>query len=314
MLAVWRFYELEDECRPAAKCKVCKLMVSRGGSIRASYNTTNLIRHLKKHEAEYKEYSAATKSKAGLKQQMLLASLRKDKFPRGGEKARMITQRLTEFIALDDQPISVVENTGFRRLLEFLEPRYELPSRHFITSTAIPELYNKVRTHVRDLLSDGAAVSFTTDLWTSDVCPMSLLSLTAHWINATFEMKQAVLHANEFRSAHTADNVRQAISDMLQEWGLEKQRVHVILRDNARNMKKAMDDMGVPSLGRVAHTLQLIVHEGVLSQRSVSNTLANARKIVGHFKHSAQSYTRLQDIQIELKMPKKCLQQDVQVR
>ncbi|KAJ8271074.1 hypothetical protein GJAV_G00122450 [Gymnothorax javanicus] len=162
MSAVWRFYELEDECRPAAKCKVCKLMVSRGGSNRASCNTTNLIRHLQKHEAEYKEYSAATESKAGLKQQTLLASLRKDKFPRGGEKARMITQRLTDLIALDDQPISVVENTGFRRLLEFLEPRYELPSRHFITSTAIPQLYNKVRTHVRDLLSDGAAVSFTT--------------------------------------------------------------------------------------------------------------------------------------------------------
>ncbi len=76
-------------------------MVSRGGSNGASYNTTNLIRHLKKHKAEYKEYSAATESKAGLKQQTLLASLRKDKFPRGGEKARMITQRLTEFIALD---------------------------------------------------------------------------------------------------------------------------------------------------------------------------------------------------------------------
>lgn len=52
-------------------------MVSRGG--RASCNTTNLTQHLKKHEAEYKEYSAATKSKAGLQQQTLLASLRKDK-------------------------------------------------------------------------------------------------------------------------------------------------------------------------------------------------------------------------------------------
>lgn len=33
MSAVWRFYTLEDECRPAAKCKVRKLTVSRGYSV-----------------------------------------------------------------------------------------------------------------------------------------------------------------------------------------------------------------------------------------------------------------------------------------
>lgn len=77
--AVWQFYELEDECRPAGKCKGCKLMVSRGSRNRSYCSTTHSIRHLKKHEAEYKEYWAATKLKAGLKQQTLLTSLRKDK-------------------------------------------------------------------------------------------------------------------------------------------------------------------------------------------------------------------------------------------
>lgn len=71
---------------------------------------------------------------------------------------------------------------------------------------------------------------------------------------------------------------------MLNNWGIDKQRVHIILRDNAANMKKAMRDMGVPSVGCVAHSCQLCVHEGLLSQRSVTETLARARKIVGHFK------------------------------
>ena len=51
---------------------------------------------------------------------------------------------------------------------------------------------------------------------------------------------------------------------MLTWWEIEKQRVHVILRDNAPNMRKAMDDIEVPSVGCVAHTLQLAVHEGLL--------------------------------------------------
>ncbi len=64
----------------------------------------------------------------------------------------------------------------------------------------------------------------------------------------------------------------------------------------------------------VAQTLQLVVHEGLLSQRSVTDTLANTRKIIGHFKHSPLAYSRLEDIQIDLKMEVKRLQQDVQVR
>ena len=143
---------------------------------------------------------------------------------------------------------------------------------------------------------------------------MSLLSFTAQWVDSTFNLQRATLHAQHFRGSHTAERVKQAIEGMLNSWGIEKQHVHVILRDNARNMKKAMDDMGVPSMGCVAHTLQFIVHEGLLSQRSITYTLANARKIIGHFKHSPLAYSRLEDIQVDLKMSVKRLQQDVQVR
>ncbi|KAJ4932001.1 hypothetical protein JOQ06_017663 [Pogonophryne albipinna] len=99
---------------------------------------------------------------------------------------------------------------------------------------------------------------------------------------------------------------------MLNSLGIDKPRVHVILRDNARNMVKAMDDLEVTSVGCVAHTLQLAVHEGLLSQRSVIDALATTRKIVGHFKHSPLAYSRLEDIQKDLKMDVKRLQQDVQ--
>ena len=53
--------------------------------------------------------------------------------------------------------------------------------------------------------------------------------------------------------------------------------VHVVLHDNAKNMIKAMNDAGLPSLPCVAHTLQLAVDEGLLAQRSVADAVA-----VGH--------------------------------
>ena len=48
MSAVWRYFRLEGESSATATCDVCKLVISRGGEERAAFNTTNLIRHLKK--------------------------------------------------------------------------------------------------------------------------------------------------------------------------------------------------------------------------------------------------------------------------
>ncbi|XP_070399081.1 zinc finger BED domain-containing protein 4-like isoform X1 [Nothobranchius furzeri] len=101
---------------------------------------------------------------------------------------------------------------------------------------------------------------------------------------------------------------------MLQTWGIPKTSVHVVLCDNAKNMIKAMNDAGLPSLPCFAHTLQLAVHEGLLAQRSIADAIAVGRKIVGHFKHSVLAYSRLEDIQGQLNQPIKRLQQDVQTR
>lgn len=79
-------------------------------------------------------------------------------------------------------------------------------------------------------------------------------------------------------------------------------------------MRKAMDNMEVRSVGCVAHTMQLVVNEGLLLQRPVADAVASRRQIVGHFKHSPLAYSRLQDIQLEMNMQPKRLQQDVKTR
>ena len=66
---------------------------------------------------------------------------------------------------------------------------------------------------------------------------------------------------------------------MLNLCEIDKQRDHVILFDNIRNMKKAVDDMEEPSVGCVSHTLQLAVHKGLLSQCSITHSPAHTRKM-----------------------------------
>ena len=67
-------------------------------------------------------------------------------------------------------------------------------------------------------------------------------------------------------------------------------------------------------LGCFAHSLQLVVEDGVFSQRAVTDVLATCRTIVGHFKHSSVAYSCLCSIQERLEVPQRRLQQDVCTR
>ena len=101
---------------------------------------------------------------------------------------------------------------------------------------------------------------------------------TLHWFH--FQVTTC-RYALWFHRLYKAEHVKQAIKEMLNTCETDKQCVHIILRDNVRNMKKAMDDMEVPSVGCVSHTLQLAVQKGPLAQSSVTDSPGNERKVVG---------------------------------
>ena len=217
-------------------------------------------------------------------------------------------------IALDCQPFSVVDDAGFIRLLKALEPRYVLPSRKYITETVIPKLYDEVKSAVSKHVTGISHISFTTDIWSTDLSSCSLLSLTAHWLTHQFERKSAILHAQPFDGSHTGEAICQTILKMLQSWDLSKDKVHLVIRDNAANMIKGITDAGLQNLGCFAHTLQLVINDGVLSQRIVIDMLATSRKIVGHFRRSTLAYSRLRNIQENLGLPIHRLIQDEPTR
>jgi hypothetical protein len=58
------------------------------------------------------------------------------------------------------------------------------------------------------------SISFTTDIWTSDVSPMSMRSLTAQWVDEDFVLRKAILHAQECAGSHTAAAISMALDNM----------------------------------------------------------------------------------------------------
>ena len=108
-------------------CRICEQSVSRGGCNTKTYNTTNLVHHLKaKHSEQYVEFEKALergeedkgKGKAVPRQLSLLeASERVRTWDINNPRAQRIHRRVTEMIALDSQPFSMVNDPGFTRLV-----------------------------------------------------------------------------------------------------------------------------------------------------------------------------------------------------
>ena len=99
-------------------------------------------------------------------------------------RAKAIHVRIAEMIALDCQPYSVVDDIGFRALIHALEPRYNIPSRRYFSETMIPSIVDRMACVIRDKLKVVKYVSFTTDVWSSNV---SSVSLIAHWVSDDFQ-------------------------------------------------------------------------------------------------------------------------------
>ena len=150
----------------------------------------------------------------------------------------------------------------------------------------IPEIHKKVKHRITELLQSAKYISLTTDIWTSTNCHYSFLSLTAHFIVcASMEKKDVMVTSWLFDESHTGANISAAILSCIQAWEIEE-KVVCIVHDNAANMVSGLNIANVASLPCLAHSLQLIIKDGVLLQPAVVQLLSCARSLVGHYQCS----------------------------
>lgn len=64
----------------------------------------------------------------------------------------------------------------------------------------------------------------------------SLISLTV--IDESFARRLAVLHVQKIKGSHSGAAIYQMIEKMIDGWKISKERVYLILTDNASDMKQ----------------------------------------------------------------------------
>ena len=120
-------------------------------------------------------------------------------------------------------PTSVVQSDGFKKLLEKLDPHYQMPSREILSDKVIPAMYNNVKdTKVLPGLNDAKFVALTSDCWTSKV-KSSYISITVHFLKtkSDWRLEHFDLESKKLPGSHTAEYLVVAIKECMSDWNIE---------------------------------------------------------------------------------------------
>jgi L,D-peptidoglycan transpeptidase YkuD (ErfK/YbiS/YcfS/YnhG family) len=205
--------------------------------------------HLKVHHPKiYKEIasnpvsSKLNQSNSVSKQTNLPATFMKmQPYDRNSKIHTDISRVITTFIAEDGLPVSTVEKSGFKKMIQFFDKRYQLPSRNHFSRIALPKLYNETREKVLNELESVSYYSATADGWSSNFVYEPYLSLTVQYVSDDWKMNSIMLETYPITEDHTGENLAAAMDEALERLGLSKSRLAAITTDSVPNMKCACE-------------------------------------------------------------------------
>ncbi|XP_074030331.1 E3 SUMO-protein ligase ZBED1-like [Leptinotarsa decemlineata] len=316
---LWSFFTEDKDDK--VKCDLCKSLYSvKGGS------TTNLKKHLiKKHRPTYESIFLCSASNATVLEAPIpstststvsnpvINSNEKNskqtdlndfiKRPVSVVREKKINDLIFKMIVKDIQPFSMVEDAGFKDLINFLQPGYKIPTRYILSNTLLDAHYSDVQKKLKAELESAKYISITTDGWTSRATT-SYQAVTAHYL-INWEMKSALLGCFECHERHTAEYIKKELHNLFCHWDIQN-KIFVCVTDNAANMKAAIRLTNYEHLPCIAHTLNLVVRAG-LQESDLEALIKKIKAIVEYFHRSPIANNKLIAMQDQLRPGQKPL-------
>ena len=234
------------------------------------------------------------------------------------DRANHLNKLISKMIVEDLRPVSIVDGNGFRELMGFCEPGYNLPHRTFFTSQ-LEQMFVSLKSNVKKQMASSDAVSLTADVWTSSVNE-SYLSVTAHFIDEKLKLQRRVLACMPVDERHTGDNISSWLQQTVQAYDLPMHKIVALVHDNGSNIvaaAKKLENANKPQWASVrcaAHTLQLVIHAAPQCNTTITESLTAARRVVEFFKRSELATTSLHKVQKQMSMKDHQLVMEVSTR
>ncbi|CAH1106703.1 unnamed protein product [Psylliodes chrysocephalus] len=206
-----------------------------------------------------------------------------------------INSLVLNMIVKDLQQFSIVDDSGFRKLILELEPSYKFPSRQTFTQSLLPKKYETVKQTLHELLHSAEFVTATTDGWTSRANE-SYISVTAHFITKKWNFHSCLLDCFPYEKSHTAKNLSEEMQRVAIEWSITD-KIFAVSTDNAANVVSSIKMIGWSHIPCIAHTLNLVVLDCL---KEIDQTRKKIKTIVEHFHRSTQANSKFFSIQKQI--------------
>ena len=125
---------------------------------------------------------------------------------------------IMSYIARSSSPFTLVDEPCFKEMVEALNPKVILKHSSTFSRYKLPLLYESVMDTVQNLIekevSSCQQVAISTDGWTSS-SQDPYMTLTLHYTNSQFVLKNYVLNFDNFVGRHTGYHISKVIFFML---------------------------------------------------------------------------------------------------
>ena len=147
----------------------------------------------------------------------------------------------------------------------------------------VEEKYTSSKEKAKAAVQKVAAVSLTSDMWTS-INMDAYLAVTCHFVDDNTLLNSVLLGVLQFPQAHTAENIAAVKASLMEEWGISH-KVTCLVTDGAANMLACGRELRLRHTVCVAHTLNLTVKKALDLTPALAEIRAKARKL-GYFRSS----------------------------
>jgi hypothetical protein len=247
---VWKFFKFnENNTKVICQISGCERMLTWCGS------PSSLSTHLSGTHNITKEI--AIKNNAEELKNPSIPAIK----PHHPLKQESLTKNVMGFVIGTVQPLSIIEDPDFINMVNGFDQRYKVPCTKTLKDR-ISKTYEVGKVVLKNQFSQVQYISLTLDAWSSPA-HLPYLGVTAHWVTSKFELHEVLLSMDELPYPHTAAEIQNHLLDLLNEWEIDS-KISAIITDNASNVKKACNNMGIGErIPCAAHMLQLSIGKGL---------------------------------------------------